>query len=81
MEPKFNEEGLEKVMPLPGYSGVFVTQLGNVKDLRPVSSCPSFDNIFNKPLQEIKEILVKALSNQIEQLKIQPKYDKRVLGC
>ena len=79
VEPVFNENGLEKVLLVPGYAGLFVTHLGNVKDLRPTQSCPSFDNIFNKPMQEIREILVKALSNQIEQLKIQPKFDKELM--
>jgi hypothetical protein len=79
VEPSVNEQGLAKVMQLPGYTGVFVDQFGNAKDLRPTSSCPSFDNIFNKPLQEIKEILIKALSNQIEQLKSQLKPDKDLM--
>jgi hypothetical protein len=30
-------------------------------------------------LHEIKEILVKALSNQIEQLKAQPRWDKELM--
>ena len=79
VEPVLSENGLEKVLPVPGYAGLFVTHIGNVKDLRPTQSCPSFDNIFNKPMQEIREILVKALSNQIEQLKIQPKVDKELM--
>lgn len=79
VEPIFNEEGLEKVLNVPGYTGLFINHLGNVKDLRPTQSCPSFDNIFNKSMQEIREILVKALSNQIEQLKLQPKVDRDLM--
>lgn len=79
VEPTFNDQEFEKVMQVPGFPGVFINHLGYVKDLRPQNSCPSFDNLFNKPLQEIREILVKALSNQIEQLKVQPKVDKEIL--
>ncbi|OMJ94190.1 hypothetical protein SteCoe_2673 [Stentor coeruleus] len=79
VEPTLNDQGFEKVMQVLGYPGVFINHIGYVKDLRPQNSCPSFDNLFNKPLQEIREILVKALSNQIEQLKVQPKVDKEIL--
>ena len=79
VEPVVNDEGFEKVIGLPGYTGLFVNHSGNVIDLRPAHSCPSFDNLFAKGYQEVREILVKALSNQIEQLKIQPRFDKELL--
>ena len=79
VEPTVSDEGLEKVMPMPGYAGLFINHVGNISDLRPADLCPSFENLFNKPTQEIRENLVKALSNQIEQLKVQPKYDKILL--
>lgn len=79
IEPVMNDEGFEKVLALAGYTGLFVNNIGNVFDLRPTQSCPSFDNLFAKSYQEVKEILVKALSNQIEQLKVQPRFDKYLL--
>lgn len=79
VEPTFNDDGYEKVMTVPGYAGIFVNHIGFIKDLRPQNTCPSFDNLFSKPSHEIKEILVKALSNQIEQLKAQPRVDKDLM--
>jgi hypothetical protein len=79
VEPTINDQGLEKVMSLPGYPGVYLSSTGDVKDMRPQESCPSFDNLFRKPFAELREILAKALNNQIEQLKIQPKADRDLL--
>jgi hypothetical protein len=79
VEPVVDDRGLEKVMNVPGYPGLFINHIGNIEDLRPAHLCPSFDNLFSKPFHEVKEILVRALSNQIEQLKVQPKYDRELL--
>ena len=79
VEPTLDEKGMEKVMTVPGYPGLFINHVGNIEDLRPAQLCPSFDNLMAKGFQEVRDILVRALSNQIEQLKVQPKYDKELL--
>ena len=79
VEPTVDDKGMEKVMTVPGYPGLFINHVGNIEDLRPAHLCPSFDNLFAKSFQEVRDVLIRALSNQIEQLKAQPKYDKELL--
>lgn len=64
----------KEVKIFPGYPGVYFNPSG-IQDLRPQDSCPSYDNLYKKPLKELKEILNKAFKNQILQLKSQNPVD------
>jgi hypothetical protein len=67
-EPNVNH-GFTKVMQLPGYPGVYVLPNGYLKDLRPEDSCPSYHNLYKKPVKELKEILLTAINCQINQVR------------
>ena len=61
--------GYTKVMQCPGFIGVYILPNGTVKDLRPQDSCPCYDNLYKKPVKELKEILLTAINCQINQVR------------
>jgi hypothetical protein len=76
-EPQF-DQGREKVREVPGYAGVFQNSKGLLFDLRDQSTCPSFSNLFAKPVSELRRLLATALEKQLEELKAQPDCDPKL---
>lgn len=58
---------------MDGYPGVFVCvrgdKIGHVLDQRNHADCPNFTNFAHKPSAELKELCLKALDEQLRQLK------------
>jgi len=67
--PELDEEGLSKVYELSQFRGVFRTSSGDLVDIRPKETCPSFSNFMSKPMTELYEFLIKAYENQLLDLK------------
>ena len=61
--------GKKKVLQVPGYPGCFRDSKGVFYDLRPKETCPSFENFMKKDMEELLSILLKALENQLKDLK------------
>jgi hypothetical protein len=58
--------------PLDGFRGVFVCtegeEVGAIQDFRDKATCPNFINMANKSAEELKDLLMKALTEQKRQL-------------
>lgn len=72
------EKGLAKVYELSQFPGVFRKGDGEMADLRPYDTIPSFQNFMKKDVNELYKLLVKAYEKQIEDL-ANSKYDEKSL--
>mmetsp|Transcript_125687 Transcript_125687/g.363643 ORF Transcript_125687/g.363643 Transcript_125687/m.363643 type:complete len:256 (+) Transcript_125687:139-906(+) len=58
--------------PLDGFPGVYVCtqgeEVGAIKDFRDKEKCPNFNNMAKKSSEELKELLIVALTEQRRQL-------------
>jgi hypothetical protein len=73
-----DDKGRHKVYELTQFKGIFRTSDGEKVDLRPMDSCPSFNNMVRKDLPELYSLLVTAYENQLKDLEAS-KYDESVL--
>jgi hypothetical protein len=78
VEPFINSQGLEKVKALTNYPGLFQTSRGVVHDMRPQDTCPCFDNLLKKSIKTLKDLLETALEKQLEELEVQPDYNREL---
>lgn len=69
-EPEQDDKGFAKVKELEGYTGVFIDSKGKTTDLRDRTMCPSFSNLKKKEIRYLVGLLLKALRNQIAELKV-----------
>jgi hypothetical protein len=76
--PELDDRGRRKVYELTQFRGIFRASDGTKYDLRPMDTCPSFNNMMRKELSELYGLLVKAYEGQLEELK-QSKYDESEL--
>jgi len=67
-EPKFDENGLEKCIELPGYKYVMLTSEGKTFDFRPEEGKPTYNNFIKMPRKKILGLLMKALEKQMSEL-------------
>eukprot|EP00331_Platyophrya_macrostoma_P031970 CAMPEP_0176439036 /NCGR_PEP_ID=MMETSP0127-20121128/19682_1 /TAXON_ID=938130 /ORGANISM="Platyophrya macrostoma, Strain WH" /LENGTH=266 /DNA_ID=CAMNT_0017823185 /DNA_START=15 /DNA_END=815 /DNA_ORIENTATION=+ len=67
VEPE-EKDGKRKVFEISSYPGLFKNSQGEIIDLRPSDSCPSFENLKKKSQGELAQMLVTALKTQIFQL-------------
>lgn len=66
--PEKDERGFRKVYELSQFRGLFRTSTGELKDLRPKETCPSYKNFHKKELPELYQLLVKAYEGQLADL-------------
>lgn len=78
LEPVVDDKGREKVREVSGYPGVFQNSKGVLFDLRDKSDCPTFNNLFSRPVSELKKLLTKALETQLADLVAQPDHDAKL---
>lgn len=76
LEQIVDENGFTKCVELDGYKCVFIDHSGKVHDLRPQETRPSYNNFINKPERELYQLLIKAITNQINELQNGEKYCK-----
>jgi hypothetical protein len=77
-EPQFDPQGREKVREVSGFEGVFQNSKGLLFDFRDKTTCPSFNNLYEKPTSELRRLLATALAKQLEELKAQPDCDLKL---
>eukprot|EP00917_Polyrhabdina_sp_WS-2016_P031649 GHVP01067467.1.p1 GENE.GHVP01067467.1~~GHVP01067467.1.p1 ORF type:complete len:259 (+),score=66.19 GHVP01067467.1:54-779(+) len=65
-----DEHGKTKVYQITGFPGVFRDPSGNAIDLRPRENKPCYNVMMEKTEFELYEILLVALENQVEKLKL-----------
>lgn len=63
-----DEGGFRKVYELSQFRGVYRNSKGEGIDLRPQETCPCYNNMIKKSVQELRELLVTAYQNQIRDL-------------
>jgi len=73
-----DDKGRHKVYALSQFKGVFRKGDGEMVDIRPMDSCPSFNNFMKKDLPELYSMLVVAYEAQIKDL-ANSAYDEKVL--
>lgn len=76
--PDVDEKGHHKVYELTQFKGIFRKADGEMVDVRPRDSCPSFNNFMKKDTSELYSLLVKAYENQLKDLE-ESKYDESEL--
>jgi hypothetical protein len=72
--PELDDKGRKKVYELTQFKGVFRSSDGAKHDLRPMESCPSYNNMMRKEISELYSLLVKAYEGQLKDLD-NSKYD------
>jgi len=73
--PEIDDKGKHKVYELSQFKGVFRKADGEMVDIRPMDTCPSFNNFMRKDLPELYSMLVKAYEGQLAELK-KSEYDE-----
>lgn len=68
IEPETDANGFKKVFEMPSYPGMFKNSKGEIIDLRPKDSCPSYEVFKKKSILELCELKAKALKGQIDDL-------------
>lgn len=63
-----DDKGLAKVYELSQFKGIFRKGDGEMVDLRPKDTCPSFNNFMKKEMSELYSLLVKAYESQLKDL-------------
>ncbi|KAH0484949.1 MAG: uncharacterized protein KVP18_002793 [Porospora cf. gigantea A] len=59
-------EGWRKVYPVGYFPGVYRNSCGEAIDIRPLEGKPCFSNFRHRNVHEVRDLLVTALSNQLE---------------
>jgi len=76
--PDTDDKGRHKVYELSQFKGVFRKSDGEMVDIRPMDTCPSYNNFMKKDLPELYGMLVTAYEGQIKDL-INSKYDESLM--
>lgn len=76
--PEEDKEGRRKVYGLSQFRGLFRDSAGELIDLRPKDTCPSFNNFMKKDLATLCHMLISAYENQLKALP-QSKYNEEQL--
>lgn len=76
--PDVDDKGHHKVYELTQFKGIFRKGDGEMVDVRPRDSCPSYNNFMKKDTSELYSLLVKAYENQLKDLE-DSKYDETEL--
>lgn len=76
--PEEDKEGRRKVYGLSQFRGLFRNSAGDLIDLRPKDTCPSFNNFMKKDLATLCHMLISAYENQLKILP-QSKYNEEQL--
>lgn len=71
-EPDQDERGFSKVFGVTCYNGLFRDMQGNLLDLRPQETCPSYNNMMLKSVPELHALLITAYGNQLAELEALP---------
>jgi len=79
IERDVDERGYKKVYEIPSYPGVFKNAQGENVDLRPRENCPCYEVMKKKSMDELLELLAKALKNQIEALEKSGNNDEELM--
>jgi len=66
--PELDGEGRRKVYSLSQFKGLFRNSTGDLVDLRPKDTCPSYNNFMKKDLASLCMMLVSAYENQLKEL-------------
>jgi len=74
--PELDEKGLAKVYELSQFKGVYRKGDGEMVDIRPMETCPSYNNFMKKDLPELYGMLVTAYETQIKELNNSKYYEK-----
>ncbi|KAH0476428.1 MAG: hypothetical protein KVP17_001332 [Porospora cf. gigantea B] len=61
-----DREGWRKVYPVGYFPGVYRNSCGEAIDIRPLEGKPCFSNFRHRNVHEVRDLLVTALSNQLE---------------
>lgn len=64
-EPEVDEEGKIKVYEIEHFPGKFRDSKNLEYDLRPMETCPSFNNFAKKDKHELQQLLMKAYEQQL----------------
>ena len=67
-EVELNSDDYIKCIELPGYKYVYITKEGKIYDFRPQEGKPSFNNLMKLNDIELHQYIVKALTNQLNDL-------------
>jgi len=76
--PEEDKEGRTKVYELSQFRGLFRKSSGDLVDLRPKDTCPSFNNFMKKDLATLCHMLISAYENQLKALP-ESKYNEEQL--
>lgn len=68
-EANVDSNGFSKVQGVAGYPGCYRDHQGTFYDLRPKESCPSYENMISKGMEELLQLLLTALENQLKDLR------------
>lgn len=79
IERDVDERGYKKVYEIPSYPGVFKNAQGENVDLRPRENCPCYEVMKKKSMDELLNLLAKALKNQIEALEKSGNNDEELM--
>jgi len=74
--PEIDDNGLHKVYELSQFKGVYRKGDGEMVDIRPMDTCPSYQNFMKKDLPELYGMLVQAYESQIKELNSSKYYEK-----
>ena len=67
-EVEVNSDNYKKCLEFPGYKYVYLSKDGKIYDFRPEKDKPNFNNLMKLNNIELRQYLVKALKNQLEEL-------------
>jgi len=76
--PDVDDHGNAKVYELTQFRGIFRKADGDPVDIRPMGTCPSYENMMKKDIAELYTLLVKAYEEQLKDL-ANSKYDEKLV--